>query len=159
MEYGECFALLGISGAGKTTTFRCITGEQKPTFGEIHINGHDVTTTTGFEEARKQLGYCPQYDALFDEMTVLEHLEFYSKIKGIEERLRSHLVEKTIKELDLEFFRDVQAHKLSGGNKRKLSIAIAVIGNPPIIILDEPSTGVDPKAKRFMWSVVSKIST
>jgi len=118
-----------------------------------------VTTSNGFEEARKQLGYCPQYDALFDELTVEEHLQFYAALKGILEKYRNALVQKAIKELDLEYFRDTQSQKLSGGNKRKLSIAIAILGNPPIIILDEPSTGVDPKAKRFMWNVVSNIST
>lgn len=92
-------------------------------------------------------------------MTVREHLEFYAKVKGVIERLRGPVVERQMEEMDLKEFENVRAEKLSGGNKRKLSVAMAMIGNPPIVFLDEPSTGVDPKAKRFMWSIVSKIST
>jgi ATP-binding cassette subfamily A (ABC1) protein 3 len=92
-------------------------------------------------------------------MTVKEHLEFYAKVKGILDQYRSIIVKKQIEMMDLTDFVNVRAEKLSGGNKRKLSVAMAMIGNPPIIFLDEPSTGVDPKARRFMWSIVSKIST
>jgi ABC-type transport system involved in cytochrome bd biosynthesis fused ATPase/permease subunit len=74
LEYGECFALLGISGAGKTSVFKCLTGETYPTAGQLTINGHDVTTASGFEQARRQIGYCPQFDAIFEGLTVLEHL-------------------------------------------------------------------------------------
>jgi len=74
LEYGECFALLGISGAGKTSVFKCLTGETYPTTGQLSINGHDVTTASGFEQARRQIGYCPQFDAIFEGLTVVEHL-------------------------------------------------------------------------------------
>jgi ATP-binding cassette, subfamily A (ABC1), member 3 len=92
-------------------------------------------------------------------MTVLEHLQFYAKIKGILGKFRDEIIQKQIEEMDLTEYIHAKADKLSGGNKRKLSVAMAMIGNPPIVFLDEPSTGVDPKAKRFMWSIVSKIST
>lgn len=92
-------------------------------------------------------------------MTVREHLEFYAKVKGILRDYRVQLIEKQIDEMDLREFEHIRAENLSGGNKRKLSVAMALIGNPPIVFLDEPSTGVDPKAKRFMWNIVSKIST
>jgi len=110
-------------------------------------------------EARRNIGYCPQFDALLDNLTVLEHLELYSEIKGIPTNLREALVDKKLQEMDLERFRNVQAGTLSGGNKRKLSVAIAMIGNPPIVFLDEPSTGMDPEARRFMWNVISRIAT
>lgn len=74
LEYGECFALLGVSGAGKTTTFKALTGEINPTKGKVTINGHDISTARGFENARKMIGYCPQFDAIFTGLTVLEHL-------------------------------------------------------------------------------------
>jgi ATP-binding cassette subfamily A (ABC1) protein 3 len=74
LDYGECFALLGVSGAGKTSIFKCLTGEIYPTSGAISINGADVTTASGFQQARKQIGYCPQFDAIFEGLTVLEHL-------------------------------------------------------------------------------------
>jgi len=159
LEYGECFALLGVSGAGKTTTFKCLIGEERPSEGQVHVNGHDVTTRAGFERARRLIGYCPQFDAIFDGLTVKEHLEFYADVKGVIQPLRAKLVQKQLQEMDLVEYKDVRAEKLSGGNKRKLSVAMAMIGNPPIVFLDEPSTGVDPKAKRFMWTIVSKIST
>lgn len=105
------------------------------------------------------IGYCPQFDAIYENLTVKEHLEFYAVIKGVKLELRVELVQRQIRELDLVKYTNVHAGKLSGGNKRKLSCAIALIGNPPIVLLDEPSTGVDPQAKRFMWTVISNIST
>jgi len=122
------------------------------------VNGHDVTTCGGFQKARKQIGYCPQFDAIFHGLTVKEHLDIYAALKGIDPKIRDLLVRRKIQEMDLDQFENVRANTLSGGNKRKLSVAIAMIGNPPIVFLDEPSTGVDPQAKRFMWDVISKIS-
>lgn len=159
LEYGECFALLGISGAGKTTTFKCLTGECYPTYGTLSINGHDVTTSSGFQKARKMIGYCPQFDTIFEGLTVMEHLQIYSALKGIKASLRQKLIDKQIVDMDLVDYVNIRANNLSGGNKRKLSVSIAMIGNPPLVFLDEPSTGVDPQAKRFMWNIVSKIST
>ena len=92
-------------------------------------------------------------------LTVLEHLQFYAKVKCILREYRDEIIDRQIREMDLKDYIHAKADKLSGGNKRKLSIAIALIGNPPIIFLDEPSTGVDPKAKRFMWKVVSKLTS
>lgn len=123
LEYGECFALLGISGAGKTSTFKCLTGETYPTSGQLTINGHDVTTTSGFELARKQIGYCPQFDAIFEGLTVKEHLEIYADLKAIKPSIKRQLVDKAIREMDLSSYVDIRANNLSGGNKRKLSVA------------------------------------
>lgn len=92
-------------------------------------------------------------------MTVKEHLEIYAALKGIKSNVRARLVDKAIRDMDLTDYTNIRANVLSGGNKRKLSVAIALIGNPPLVFLDEPSTGVDPQAKRFMWNIVSKIST
>jgi ATP-binding cassette, subfamily A (ABC1), member 3 len=104
------------------------------------------------------IGYCPQKDAIFNLMTVEEHLWFYARIKGIPEQLHEKIVNDAILELNLSAYRDKQAGALSGGNKRKLSVAMATLGNPPIILLDEPSAGMDPEARRFMWTVVENIS-
>merc|ERR1711881_63192 len=105
------------------------------------------------------IGYCPQFDAIFEGLTVMEHLQIYAALKGVKTTLRQRLVEKAIADMDLTDYTHIRANNLSGGNKRKLSVAIAMIGNPPLVFLDEPSTGVDPQAKRFMWNIVSKIST
>jgi len=144
LEFGECFALLGVSGAGKTTCFKCLTGVVKPESGSVTINGFDITRSAGFEQARRMIGYCPQFDAIFEGLTVREHLEIYAALKGIRAIYRERLIDKAIKDMDLESYTRIRANNLSGGNKRKLSVAMAMLGNPPIVFLDEPSTGVDP---------------
>lgn len=159
IEFGECFALLGINGAGKTSTFKALTGDVDPTSGEVHIGGYDVQNRLEYSQVRKLIGYCPQFDALFTNLTVKEHLEFYAHIKGVVPRMRRTVVERQLVEMGLEQYKNTYADRLSGGNKRKLSVAMAMIGNPPIVFLDEPSTGMDPKAKRFMWNIIAKIST
>lgn len=156
LDYGECFALLGVNGAGKSTTFKSLTRDIIATKGQISIGGHSVTDE--FSQARKLIGYCPQEDAIFPLMTVHEHLLFYARIKGIRVEMIDTVVEETMTKLSLVDQKDKPAGTLSGGNKRKLSVAIAIIGNPPIILLDEPSAGMDPEARRFMWTVIENIS-
>lgn len=91
-------------------------------------------------------------------MTVEEHLAFYALIKGIPANERRSQINQSIEELNLTDYRDKEAGTLSGGNKRKLSVAMAMIGNPSVILLDEPSAGMDPQARRYMWQVVANIS-
>jgi ATP-binding cassette subfamily A (ABC1) protein 3 len=157
LEPGECFGLLGLNGAGKTTTFKCITQEIAPDNGEIFVFGKEIRGK--FNELKKVFGYCPQFDAIFEYLTVYENLEFYARIKGIKRNLVHQLVTSMIEEMSLTEFTNKISGRMSGGNKRKLSVAISMIGNPPIILLDEPSTGMDPEARRFMWSVIHKMST
>ena len=156
LDYGECFCLLGVNGAGKSTTFKSLTNDINITSGEITINGLDISKD--FSKCRKLIGYCPQADPIFYLLTVEEHLYYYAAIKGVIKSKRKELVEKAIVELNLSEHRHKAAGTLSGGNKRKLSVAIASIGNPPIILMDEPSAGMDPEARRFMWQVVEKVS-
>ena len=157
VEKGECFGLLGLNGAGKTTTFKCITQEISPSNGEILING--INCQGKFGLIKSQFGYCPQYDAIFEYLTVYENLEFYAKLKGVKQECLQDLITALIREMRLQEFTTKISGRLSGGNKRKLSVAISMICNPPIILLDEPSTGMDPEARRFMWSVIHKMST
>ena len=157
LEFGDCFALLGVNGAGKTTTFKMLTGDIVSTKGESHVVGYNVNSQ--FTEARKQIGYCPQFDAIFGLMTVREHLEFYAKIKKIPKEYVEDLIKSQLKDMNLEQYENKKAGTLSGGNKRKLSVAMAMLGNPPVVFLDEPSAGMDPKARRFMWEIIAKIST
>jgi len=156
LEKGECFGLLGLNGAGKTTTFKCITQELYPNNGEIIFNG--VNLKNNFNYIINKFGYCPQYDAIFEYLTVYENLEFYSKLKGVKEECMDQLIMALIKEMRLQEFTNKISGRLSGGNKRKLSVAVSMLCNPPVILLDEPSTGMDPEARRFMWSVIHKMS-
>jgi ABC-type multidrug transport system ATPase subunit len=104
------------------------------------------------------IGYCPQHNQLFEALTVRENLEFFSRVKGISSNIRKQLITRTIEVMNLGDHANKEAGNLSGGNKRKLQVAIAIIGSPSIVLLDEPSAGMDPEARRFMWSVVAGIS-
>merc|ERR1712107_282014 len=153
---GQVFGLLGVNGAGKTTTFKMLCGQVEPSDDEVRIKGLDVSTHV--HEVRKIIGYCPQFNALLDNLTVTEHLYLYARLKGLSGKSLKTEVEKQTNELDLTSFVDSRAGALSGGNKRKLSVAMAVIGEPLMVFLDEPSAGMDPVARRFMWSVVENIA-
>jgi len=153
---GECFALLGVNGAGKTTTFKILSGDYTQTSGRAYINGYEIPEN--LKEAQRNIGYCPQFDAILDLLTAKEHLYLYAAIKGIPKAIRGKMVEKHLVEMNLKQYENIPAGTYSGGNKRKLSVAIAMIGNPPVVFLDEPSTGMDPEARRFMWNVISRIS-
>ncbi|CAK4175365.1 unnamed protein product, partial [Aphanomyces euteiches] len=154
---GECFGHLGINGAGETTTMKIMTGDDLPTSGSATLGGFDIITQQ--LEVRRLIGYCPQFDALIDLMTVREHLELFAAIKGVPSGQIGATVKDKMEQMNLNDFEHKLAGTLSGGNKRKLSVAIAMIGSPPIIVLDEPSTGMDPVSRRFMWDVIADIST
>jgi len=154
---GECFGLLGINGAGKSSTLAMLTGEFPPTMGEAFIAGLNLSTNV--HSCRRKIGFCPQFDALFELLTGREHLMLYARIKGIAEKDIARVVEGKLKDMALVEYADRAAGTYSGGNKRKLSVAIAMIGEPSIVFLDEPSTGMDPVARRFMWEVITDIVT
>ncbi|KAM6243789.1 ATP-binding cassette sub-family A member 2 isoform 3-T3 [Porphyrio hochstetteri] len=149
---GECFGLLGVNGAGKTTTFKMLTGDESTTGGEAFVNGHSILKE--LLQVQQSLGYCPQFDALFDELTAQEHLELYTRLRGIPWKDEERVVKWALKKLELTKYADKPASTYSGGNKRKLSTAIALIGYPAFIFLDEPTTGMDPKARRFLWNLI-----
>jgi len=154
---GECFGFLGINGAGKTTTLSILSGEFPPSSGTGFIGGYDIKGDQSL--IRRKIGYCPQFDALLELLTVEEHLMLYGRIKGMGERSLPGIVQGIMSDMDLLDFANKAAGSLSGGNKRKLSVAIAMIGGPSIVFLDEPSTGMDPVARRFMWDVIANMST
>ena len=153
---GDIFGFLGTNGAGKTTTFKCLSNEIIPSHGKICFNNKDINKD--FNEVRNLIGYCPQFDTIFEFLTVYENLEFYGIIKGTKREKLDEIIETLIEQMNLSDFKDKISGTLSGGNKRKLSVAIALIGNPSIILLDEPSTGMDPEARRQMWEVIHNIS-
>lgn len=152
---GECFGLLGINGAGKTTTFKMLTGDIPVSGGEAFLNGYSIRTE--MRKVHQNLGYCPQFDALDDLLTGKEHLEFYARLRGVPENEVTMVAEWGIQKLGLVKYSNKSAGTYSGGNKRKLSTAMALIGCPPVIFLDEPTTGMDPKARRFLWDCILSI--
>ncbi len=157
VQLGEVWGFLGINGAGKSSTLAMLTGAALPTSGTAQLAGYDVIQQQ--PEVRRLLGYCPQFDALLELLTVREHLELYARIKGVPKDDVAATVETQLDDFDLRPYSNKLAGTLSGGNKRKLSVAACLIGNPPIVILDEPSTGMDPVARRAMWKVISRVAT
>ncbi|KAE9985250.1 hypothetical protein EG327_004773 [Venturia inaequalis] len=149
------FALLGPDGAGKSTTISLIRGDVRPDHhgGDVRVEG--VSVTSHRAEARHHLGVCPQFDAM-DSMTLIEHLRFYARARGVPNP--DHNIEILIQSMSLHPYRDRIAAKLSGGNKRKLSLAIALIGNPAVLLLDEPSSGMDAASKRLLWRTLEDVS-
>jgi len=152
---GEIFGFLGLNGAGKTSTLRCLTGDLLPTSGSAKLVGKDILQQQG--DLRMQIGYCPQFDALLEHLTVREHLELFARIKCIPEANVARVAETKMSQLNLTEYRDKPAGQLSGGNRRKLSVAIAMVGSPPLIFADEPTTGMDAYNKRFLLDVIAGI--
>ncbi|KAF8446875.1 ABC transporter [Kalaharituber pfeilii] len=150
---GEVFALLGPNGAGKTTTINMIRGDMKPDDGDIFVE--NISVITNRAGARAHLGVCPQFDAM-DQMTVVEHLQFYARARGVENV--EHNVREVMKAVGLEAYGNRMAAKLSGGNKRKLSLGVALMGNPTAVLLDEPSSGMDAASKRVMWKTLTAVT-
>ncbi|KAJ6134844.1 hypothetical protein N7512_000004 [Penicillium capsulatum] len=148
----QTLALLGGNGAGKTTVINMIRGELRPDFGNIFVNGLSVLTQ--LRSARMNIGVCPQDDAV-DNLTVRQTLEFYAAVKGLQ-RVKEN-VDQVLRALDITQYEKVTARALSGGTKRKLTVAIAILGNPPLLLLDEPSTGQDASAKRILWRALKRI--
>ncbi|KAG7461875.1 hypothetical protein MATL_G00195770 [Megalops atlanticus] len=151
----ECFGLLGINGAGKTTTFKMLTGDIAVSSGEAFLNGYSIRTQ--MRDVHQNMGYCPQFDAINDLLTGREHLELYARLRGVPEKEVKMVAEWGIQKLGLVKYSNKSAGTYSGGNKRKLSTAMALIGCPPVVFLDEPTTGMDPKARRFLWDCILSV--
>ncbi|RXM97523.1 ATP-binding cassette sub-family A member 1 [Acipenser ruthenus] len=149
---GECFGLLGVNGAGKTTTFQMLTGDTDVTGGEAFLNGKSVLSE--IHDAHQNMGYCPQFDAINELLTGREHLELYAILRGVPEEEVCKVAEWGVRKLGLVKYMDKGAGNYSGGNKRKLSTAMALTGGPPVVFLDEPTTGMDPKARRALWNCI-----
>lgn len=151
---GECFGLLGVNGAGKTTTFKMLIGDLTISRGDAWILG--ISIKKHMKLVYNDIGYCPQFDALLGELTGRETLRIICLIRGIASHKIEFLSLRLAKEFNFLKHIDKQTKEYSGGNKRKLSTALALIGSPSVVYLDEPTTGMDPKAKRNLWTVMSK---
>ncbi|KAI1775561.1 P-loop containing nucleoside triphosphate hydrolase protein [Hypoxylon cercidicola] len=153
LQEGEILALLGPNGAGKTTMINMIRGDLTPSSGRIYLEGIDILKNKRL--AQKHLGVCPQFDAL-DLLTVREHLTFYARCKGVEDVKGA--VAYVMSRVGITVHANKLASKLSGGNKRKLSLAIALLGDPPVLLLDEPSSAMDAASKRVLWRTLAAVA-
>eukprot|EP01065_Artemidia_motanka_P019215 TRINITY_DN2277_c0_g2_i1.p1 TRINITY_DN2277_c0_g2~~TRINITY_DN2277_c0_g2_i1.p1 ORF type:complete len:2055 (+),score=589.91 TRINITY_DN2277_c0_g2_i1:857-6166(+) len=162
VKRGELFAFLGTNGAGKTTTMSVLSGEFLPTGGRALLGydpqtGRKLNVVDDAQLARQSLGFCPQFDSLLDLMTPDEHLWLFARLRGIPVERVQESVELLLGKLGLTPHRGKKAKSLSGGNRRKLSVAVALMGGPPVIFLDEPSAGMDPVARRGLWGALESI--
>uniref|UniRef100_A0A9J8ARI4 Cholesterol transporter ABCA5 n=1 Tax=Cyprinus carpio carpio TaxID=630221 RepID=A0A9J8ARI4_CYPCA len=151
---GQITALLGHSGAGKSTLMNILCGICPPTEGTATIYGSPVAEIAEGAEMKQLVGICPQFNIIFDVLTVEEHLRIFAAIKGILPSDIDSEVRKVLRDLDLEKIMDAQAKNLSGGQKRKLSVGIAILGDPKILLLDEPTAGMDPVSRHQVWSLL-----
>ena len=198
VQRGECFGLLGVNGAGKSTTFNILTGDLMATRGTAYLDSYDIQNDMQevkarrllgsflilirsgfffFSQVRQRIGYCPQYDAQISLLTGRELLTMFARLRGVPERKISRKVNLLMKSLLLMPYADKlsgtyrydastitvccipsdRCSLSSGGNKRKLCTAISMIGDPPVVFLDEPTTGMDPVARRQLWDALSAV--
>lgn len=146
---GQIFCLLGHNGAGKTTTIKMLTGLLEIDGGKVVYDGEDFAEN--MDKVRSKIGICTQHDILFEKLRVCEHLELIAKLRKLPEGDISPAVEEALRKVNLVNERNKYSEELSGGNKRKLSLAMAVLGKTRVIFLDEPTSGMDPQNRRVMW--------
>ncbi|XP_058169397.1 phospholipid-transporting ATPase ABCA3-like [Anopheles ziemanni] len=154
VKRGECFGLLGMNGAGKTTVFQMLSRNLPISDGQIYLQHCEVQQTNPLEY-RKQYGYCPQIDMLLDFLTVYQTIDYCASIKNIQHR-KKHII-YWLAVLDILAYKDHAIGQCSGGTKRKVNTILALLGGPPVVLLDEPTTGVDPKSRRFLWKCIKNI--
>ncbi|ERN03835.1 ABC transporter A family member 7 [Amborella trichopoda] len=153
---GECFGMLGPNGAGKTTFINMMIGLMSPSSGHAYVEGLDIRTD--MDKIYTSMGVCPQHDLLWETLSGREHLLFYGRLKNLKGATLKTNVEESLKSVNLYNggVGDKQAGKYSGGMKRRLSVAISLIGDPQVVYMDEPSTGLDPASRNNLWSVVKR---
>ncbi len=152
---GEIYGLIGPDGAGKTTTMRMLAGVMKPTSGTARVSGLD--TSRQAEQLRSQVGYMAQRFSLYGDLSVRENIEFYADVFGVRGAARAERIARLLRFARLEQFQDRDAGVLSGGMKKKLGLACALIHRPKVLFLDEPTNGVDPISRREFWDILSDL--
>lgn len=152
IEDNECFALLGLNGAGKTTLINMLSTQMQPTSGTAEINGFDLSDK---KEIRKIINISPQETAVAKNLTVKENLKLMATLYDVENK--EEKIESIIKEFKLEEKQNVLCKKLSGGQMRRVSLAIAILTQPKILFLDEPTLGLDVKARKLLWDEIARL--
>ena len=155
IQHGKLFALLGHNGAGKTTLIKLITAQLAPTSGDALIHGLSVTHQAS--AVRRLFGICPQHDILYDELTSREHLQLYGALKGVASAELRVAIPQLLEGVTLVHVADKMAGSYSGGMKRRLSVAVSLTGEPKVVVLDEPTTGMDPMNRRFVWERIRQV--
>ncbi|KAM6163534.1 ATP-binding cassette sub-family A member 10 [Rhynchocyon petersi] len=153
---GQVTAVLGHSGAGKSTLLNILSGLSVSTEGSATIYNTILSPSSNMEELRKNIGFCPQFNIQFDFLTVSENLRLFAKIRGIQPKEVEQEVKRIIMELDMQNIQHVLAAELSGGQRRKLTFGIALLGDPQVLLLDEPTAGLDPFSRHQAWSLLKE---
>ncbi|GFO31443.1 ATP-binding cassette sub-family a member 5, partial [Plakobranchus ocellatus] len=153
VDRGEVLGLLGPNGAGKSTALNMMIAETAPTRGKVVVSGHNVRANT--LSVLEMLGYCPQHDALWETITLEEHVRCFAAVKGVHPSQLEDVIDFYINNLKIGQHRKKITKKLSGGTKRKLSYMMSMLGSPQLVLMDEPSTGMDPQSKRFLWDTIN----
>jgi ABC-2 type transport system ATP-binding protein len=155
IKAGEIYGLVGADGAGKTTTMRLLVGALLPDAGQVTVCGYDVIRKT--ELARSQLGYLSQRFSMYEDLSVLENIRFFAEVRGLEPNEWLPRCMEILEFVGLDKFIDRRAGQLSGGMKQKLGLASALVTRPRVLLLDEPTTGVDPVTRQDFWQLVIKL--
>ena len=157
VKKGESVGLLGPNGAGKTTCFYCVTGLITPDYGDVHINGQDITDMPMYKRARMGIGYLPQEASIFRTLSVEDNIKAVLQVVSDDETERENMLESLLNEFSIAHLRKSPALALSGGERRRLEIARALAGNPSFILLVEPLAGIDPIAVGEIRELVSQL--
>jgi len=153
---GEIFGFLGPNGAGKSTTIRMLCGLLTPTSGRAQVNGFDVATQP--EDIRRRIGYMSQKFSLYDDLTVEENIDFFTGMYGVPRRLRAERKHYVLEMANLAERRGALTRTLSGGWKQRLALGCAILHDPPVLFLDEPTSGVDPLARGAFWHLIHDLA-
>lgn len=154
---GEAVGLLGPNGAGKTTCFYCVTGLITPDYGDVYINGQDITAMPMYKRAKMGIGYLPQESSIFRTLSVEDNIKAILEIVEEDETLRENRLEELLNEFSIAHLRKSPALSLSGGERRRLEIARALACKPSFILLDEPLAGIDPIAVNEIRTLVAQL--
>ena len=157
VKKGEAVGLLGPNGAGKTTCFYCVTGLITPDYGDVYINGEDITAMPMYKRAKMGIGYLPQESSIFRTLSVEDNIKAILEIVEEDETRRENRLEELLNEFSIAHLRKSPALSLSGGERRRLEIARALASNPSFILLDEPLAGIDPIAVNEIRTLVSQL--